>query len=260
MRSTSVFLGGLSCLVLTGLVSACEPAAPAEVAPCPTLAPSASAAASASASASAAPGASAYSGHGAGSVAPEVLAKYAAPRLPSDVSRRIQAMLDVRAPSGGLLSPDGKQLFFTWTITGIRQIWKLEGPQRFPSQLTGGEDPASIAGMTPDGKWLLVQRDRKGEEYPGLYLLDPKGGPLITISHRPRVQTQFMFVSDDSKWVYFRANDKKPDAYAIYRYEIATKKTETVFEQDGIWVAADHQGTERLLLVKEVGSNMEEYF
>ena len=248
-------------VLLLGFASACGPTAPPEVAqtPCPTGSAVASAAPVTSATASAAASAG-YAGHGVASLSPEVLAKYAPPRLPPDVSRRIQSMLDVRAPSGGILTPDGKQLFFTWTITGIRQIWRLEGPQRFPAQLTGGEDPTSIADVTPDGKSLIVQRDRKGEEYPGLYLLDPKGGALTTISHKPKVQTQYLFTTDDSKYVYFRANDKKPENYGIFRYDLATKQTETVFEQDGIWRVADHQGTERLLLVKEVGSNMEEMY
>lgn len=193
-------------------------------------------------------------------MAPEVLAKYAPPRLPAEVSRHIQAMLDVRAPGGGMLTPDAKRLFFTWTITGTRQIWRIDGPLKFPAQMTGGEDPTVLADVTPDGKWLVVQRDAKGEEYPGLYLLSPDGGPLQVISHKPKVQTQYLFTSDDSKLVYFRANDKKPDSYAIYRYDIASKKIDAVFDQDGIWAVADNQGTDKLLLVKEVGSNMEEYF
>jgi dipeptidyl aminopeptidase/acylaminoacyl peptidase len=254
MRFRSALLLGLA-----GFAAACEPPVPPAVAPCPS---GTAVAAVTTAAPTAAPAttSAAYTGHGAASLPPEVLAKYTAPRLPGDVSRRIQSMLDVRAPGAGMLTPDGKQLFFSWTITGIRQIWRIDGPQRFPQQITGGEDPTSVADITPDGKWLIVQRDRKGEEYPGLYLLDPKGGALAVISHKEKVQTQYLFTTDDSKWIYFRANDKKPDAYAIYRYDTAGKKTETVFEQDGIWTVGDHAGTDKLLLIKEVGSNMEEYF
>lgn len=256
MRTTAALFAALA-----GLVAACGPTSPEPaVAPCPSgptaAAPSASASASAEPSATPAT----YSGHGAESLPPEVLARYAAPRLPAAVSRRIQAMLDVRSPGAGILTPDGKQLLFTWTITGVQQVWRIDGPQRFPQQLTGGEDPTSIAGVTPDGKWLVVQRDRKGEEYPGLYLLSPKGGPLTVISHKEKVQTEYMFTTADSRWIYFRANDRKADSYAIYRHDIGAKSVELVFEQDGIWTVADHAGTERLLLVKEVGSNMEEYF
>ncbi len=254
MRSRSISF------LLIALVSACGPASPPEVAqtPCPTAAPT-SVAPTAAPTASAAAQAG-YTGHGAASLPPEVLARYAPPRLPPDVSRRIQSMLDVRAPSGGTLTPDGKRLYFTWTITGVRQIWTLSGPQRFPTQLTGGEDPTSIADITPNGKTLIVQRDRKGEEYPGLYLLDPMGGPLTLVAHKPKVQTQYLFTTDDSKYIYFRANDQKPESYAIYRYDIGSKQTETVFAEDGIWTVNDHRKTEKLLLAKLVGSNMEEYF
>lgn len=256
MRSLRTIL-----LASAGLVAACGPASPqASAPPPPCTTGTAVASAAPTSSASAAPTGSAYSGHGGESVSPEVLAKYAPPRLAPEVSRHIQAMLDVRSPSGGMLTPDGKRLFFTWTITGTRQIWRVDGPLKFPAQMTGGEDPTVLADVTPDGKWLVVQRDAKGEEYPGLYLLSPDGGPLRVISHKPKVQTQYLFTTDDSKQVYFRANDKKADAYAIYRYDLESKKIDAVFEEDGLWSVADHQGNERLLLIKEVGSNMEEYF
>ncbi|HEY1394252.1 MAG TPA: hypothetical protein VFV25_12840, partial [Methylibium sp.] len=69
-----------------------------------------SAAALAQAPSSAVPAASepatAYSGHGAASVAPEVIEKFRPKPLPEDISRRIQSLLDLRAPGGGRLTPD----------------------------------------------------------------------------------------------------------------------------------------------------------
>ena len=87
-----------------------------------------------------------YSGHGAGSVSPELVAKYAAPPLDPAVSRRIQAMLDVRAPGLGVVSPDGSRLYFGWRITGTPQVFRLNAPKGFPVQMTGGEDRTSVAG------------------------------------------------------------------------------------------------------------------
>jgi dipeptidyl aminopeptidase/acylaminoacyl peptidase len=247
-------------VALVFVSSACGPSLPAPPPPPFVPTPPGSASAAPVAPATGAPTGSAYSGHGASTVPPEVLAKYAAPRLDPAVSRRIQAMLDVRAPGVGAVSSDGKKMFFTWTITGTRQIWRIDGPQRFPVEMTGGEDPSAFEDITPDGKYLVVSRDRKGEEYPGVYLLDPKGGPLVVVQHKPKVQTMYQFTTDDSRHLYFRANDVKPDSYAIYRYDLQTKERELVFGDDGIWSVADHQGMDKLLLVKEVGSNMEEYF
>jgi dipeptidyl aminopeptidase/acylaminoacyl peptidase len=204
-----------------------------------------------------------YAGHGADSVPPEVLAQFAPTPIPSDVSRRIQAMLDVRAPIASRVAPDGKALYFAWNVTGTMQVWKVDGPRRFPVQLTGGEDVTRISTITPDGKWLVVLRDRKGEENPGLYLLSTEGGALKEIQHRTKVQTELQQISDDGQILYFRANDVKPDSYAIYKYEIATGKKELAFGEDGLWTAEDirsDKGSTRLLLGKATGALTKEYF
>jgi dipeptidyl aminopeptidase/acylaminoacyl peptidase len=206
-----------------------------------------------------------YKGLGVESVPPEVLKKHAATPLPADVSRRIQALLDLRAPGAGLPSPDGKRLFFGWSITGTPQVFRLDGPMGFPTQLTGGEDPAQLSAVTPDGKWLVITRDRNGEENPGLYLLSPNGGPLQVIQHKPKVQTVFQWVSTDGSYLYYRANDVTPESYALYRYDLATKKTTKVFGEPGIWSIADVRSPgagkpDVLLIVKSVGADMEEVF
>lgn len=209
--------------------------------------------------ATAAPSASAYKGLGVESIPEEVLKRHAAPALKPAESRRIQAMLDLRAPSSGMVTDGGKRLFFGWTITGTAQIFRLDTAMGFPTQLTGGEDPTQLVGITTDGKWLVVSRDRNGEENPGLYLLSPEGGPLKVIQHEPKVQTQLNHLSDDGKTLWFRANDIKPDSYAIYRYDIATAKKEPVFTEPGIWSLLDIAGP-RLLLNKSVGAMMNEIY
>ena len=246
MRRTAAVL---SLFALTACEPAEPPAAPTQPPP-PTPAPSASAAAAPTA----------YSGHGLGSVSPEILARYAPTPLPHEVTRRVQALLDVRAPSAGMLSPDGKVLYFSWTITGVRQIFRLDGPGRFPQQMTGGEDQTTLHTITPDGKWLVVQRDRNGEENPGLYLQPAGGGPLVPIQHKPGVRTFAEHVSADSRYLYYRANDRKTDAYTIYRYDLGSKKSEVVMEQDGLWQVADARPDGRLLLAKSVGGHMAEYY
>jgi dipeptidyl aminopeptidase/acylaminoacyl peptidase len=265
-RSFSLSLTSLAPLALLAAV-ACGPALEEPVAPVP----SASAASAAPAippppatAASAALGASGeapkpYAGHGAGSVSAELLAKYAPPALPPASSARIQAMLDVRSPGAGLLSEDGKHLFFSWTVTGLRQVFRLDGPNTFPKQLTGGEDATSVVAATLDGKTLILSRDRRGEEYPGLYLQPAAGGPLTVIQHLPKVQTVFDRLSEDGASIFFHANDEKPDAYAIYRYDLASKTKQRVFGETGLWAVADQKG-DKLLLAKMVGSNMTEYY
>ncbi len=195
-----------------------------------------------------------YSGHGAETVSPDVLAKFAPPALPSELSRSIQAMMDIRAPGMGVVSPDGARLYFGWSVTGSGQLWCVEGPDRFPVQMTGGEDRTSLAGISPDGRTLFIQRDRKGEENPGLYTMAAEGGSLVAVQHIQGVQTFFDFATEDGKAIYFHANDQKPDAYAVYRYDLAKRAKEAVITEAGLWDIADHRPDGHLLLRKATGS------
>jgi protease II len=200
-----------------------------------------------------------YKGHGVESVSADDLKAYAPPSLPAEVSTKIAAMLDVQSPGAGMLHPDGKRLYFTWGISGTRQVWKINHPKAFPEQMTGGRDTTSLAEITPDGKYLILQRDRNGEENPGIYLQLASGGRLIPLYHRAKVRAEFQFVSDDSTWIYFAANDLSPDSMAIYRYNLKTERIEPVYTEKGIWEISDENGDD-LILSKATGALTSEHF
>lgn len=205
-----------------------------------------------------------YKGLGSESVPADVIAKFIPKPLHPELSGPIEKILDIRSPGSGIVTNDGKTLFFSWSVTGVNQIWRTLGPKGFPVQMTGGEDPTSLLSITPDDKYLILSRDRRGEENPGLYMQSVAGGELIPIQHKTKVQTHFGGFSADGKSIYFRANDITPESYAIYKYELKTKKTELLFSQPGIWFVADidtdQLGQPRLLLGKAKGATWIEYF
>src|SRR5262245_21249404 len=204
-----------------------------------------------------------YSGLGTASIPPEKIARYAPPPLAPEVSRRIQTSYDLRAPGLGVVAPDGKRVYFTWNITGLSQVWRLDSPRAYPVQMTGGEEPTTIRAVTPDGKWLIVSRDPGGQENPGLYLQPSGGGPFRAIQNIEKVQTIFEAVLDDSRTLLFRSNDVKPDSYAIYTYDLVTGQRALLFGEPGLWRVADHRGSGsglRLLLGKATGALSREFY
>ncbi len=200
-----------------------------------------------------------YAGHGIKSVSKETLARFRPEPLDPELARRVQAMLDIRSTGGGILTPDGKSLFFSWRVTGTTQVWRVDGPDRFPVQVTGGEDSTSLSDITPDGKYLVLERDQKGAENPGIYLQSVEGGALIPVQHKEGVQTIFQFVSDDSRYLYYRANDEVADSYTLYRYDISARKTEKLIALKGVWQITDHLADGTLLLEKAKGGIPTEY-
>ena len=236
--------------LLAGLagVAAAQPSRPPAPAPKPGPAPR-----------PAPPPSGGYKGLGAESLSPAEIARYAAPALDPAVSRRIQAMLDVRGSGSGLVTSKGDRMVFGSAITGTPQVWRQDGPMRFPIQLTGGEDRTSPVALAPNDAFVVLSRDVGGEENPGLYLMAPGGGPLRVVQHTPKVQTFLAYVTDDAKALYFRANDVRPDSFAIYRFDVATGARERVFDQPGLWSIADHRGTQ-WLLTKQLGNTQVEIY
>ena len=207
-----------------------------------------------------------YQGLGRDSLDAETLKRYAPPALPAHVTRPIETILDVRSPGMGMVTPDGKRMFFSWGVTGTSQVWRLDGAQRFPVQVTGGQDATTIAGMTVDGKYLILSRDRQGEENPGLYLQSTQGGELEVIQHIKGVRTALQYVDNDGRTIYFSANDIKPDANIIYRYDLQTKQKVQISGGDGLWwiadvfVNPDTGKRQKFLFGKATGSLAREYY
>lgn len=200
-----------------------------------------------------------YSGFGLGSISPQTLAKYAPPVPNAELKNRIEKLVDIRAPSEGIVTGDGRSLFMNWNVTGSLQIWKLTGPKSFPIQLTGGEDASRLSGMSPDSQWIVVSRDSKGDENPGVFLMKTTGGELHKVYYNSKHQSSLLGFTDDSKFLYYRTNDKSPESYSIYKYNLAADTHEVIWNEPGIWTLSDIKGDKAILTLLK-GSMQNEHF
>ncbi len=202
-----------------------------------------------------------YNGHGSESVNAEALKKYAPPALNPEMANKLKKIFDVTAPGMGMLSADQKSLFFGWKVTGQSHIWRIDGPKNFPVQITSGSDAVTLKDVAPNGKFLIISKDTNGQENPGLYKIDLKSGMITELYRKDKVQAGFSFLTDDSKYLYYTANDKKADSYSTYKLNLETMTTETIYDGDGNWFVADQKNNgEKLLFVKMTGARFSEYF
>ncbi len=201
-----------------------------------------------------------YQGHGADSLAKEVLERFSPPAVPYARLAKIENMLDSFPPIPQWISGDGKELFFDWSVTGVRHVWKMKKGE-FPQQITGGQDKTILKDVTKDEKYLIFSRDERGNEYSGLYLMEIKSGNVTEIAKKNKVQFLFEFSTEDSKYIYYRANDKVSNGYSFYKYEVKTGQTSLVFDAgEGYWYIADHFVDGSFLLGKAENNIYSEYY
>lgn len=201
-----------------------------------------------------------YKSFGSESVNKETLKKYAPTELPPETKSKISLFMDIQSLGMGVLNPkNSNELFFTWGISGNRQVWKMTGPKSFPQQLTGGKDSTTLAGITPDGKYLVLERDADGQEAPGIYLQSTQGGELTKLYHKPKVRAGVEFITDDSQFVFFHANEEAADSFYIYKINIETKAIEKISAEKGIWGVMDHEG-DKILLSYQKGNTYNEVY
>ena len=185
------------------------------------------------------------------------LSLYQSSPLPSYLSDKIEKYLAIRSPGLGLLSANGKSLVFTWQLSGTTQVWRLDGAKQFPVQLTGGPVSAAIEDVTPDGKWLVLSRS--GDE--NLYKMPLSGGPQQALLASAKARNRFQFVSDDSKWVYYRvAESNAEDSCTISRVSLVDGRAESIIAEPGNWSVMDHQANGKLLLSKNLTIRQNEIY
>jgi dipeptidyl aminopeptidase/acylaminoacyl peptidase len=201
-----------------------------------------------------------YDGHGEGSLPKETLEKFAPESIDPKLARSIERALDVRSPGGGVLSPDGNRLYFTWSVTGTSQLWVSDREEPFPVQLTGGNDQVRIATISPDGTWLAITRDEAGKEYPQLLLINTKTMEFTEVFAQEKVLASFSHFSPDSATVYFMANDVGPTSHSAYSYDIDSGVSERLFTKEGYWYIADEDNNKKWLLALAKGSTSREFF
>jgi dipeptidyl aminopeptidase/acylaminoacyl peptidase len=201
-----------------------------------------------------------YSGHGGESVSKEDLRKYAPKPIPKELTTEIESQLELRSTSLGQLTPDGKKLFFKWSVTGTQQVWKIDGPKSFPVQMTGGANATYLQDITEDGKWLIHSRDEDGDEYPALFLQSVNGGSLELLYGKSKVKVRYLDQTKDGKNIYFRANDIEPTVWGIYKYNLASKTKTLIYKGKGYWYISDRKETGDMILSHSTGNVTNEHF
>lgn len=164
--------------------------------------------------------------------------------------------LDFALSEPGVVAPDGQALF----LTGAGHIWKIVTPLGAAAQMTSGIETERILDITTDGKYLLFERRSSEADVAGLYFMPSAGGEPVRILHDAKIKVSYAASAADGRRVFFLANDREPKSFALYQFDLESRRKELLFSERGGWFVADVMNDTRFLLGKSKGTRGNEYY
>jgi dipeptidyl aminopeptidase/acylaminoacyl peptidase len=200
----------------------------------------------------------------AGLIAACALSTVVQAALATDTSPTIQQFIEIRTPRGAEMLADGSLLIRDWP-DGVYQLYRViprssaDGtPSYRPGEatfvkLTDFPDGVSGFSVSPDGRHVVFENSRGGNENMQLTLLDPMAAPgsgATPVVSDPKVRAEMaQWLPDGSGFIY-RANQDTPSDFHLYRYDIASAKATQILAREGWWTAADVSTDGRRVLVQ----------
>jgi dipeptidyl aminopeptidase/acylaminoacyl peptidase len=145
----------------------------------------------------------------------------------------IQQYLNIRGAGSPQFSFDDGKIYFTQNVTGTSQVWMLDKPAGWPTQVTFFKERISGYSVNPKRDLILIESDEGGSEYDQFYLASGNGTTVEMITdNKPKILYGFGRWADDGSFFTYYSNERSPYFYDIYVYNIDKRTSERVYSSD----------------------------
>ena len=161
------------------------------------------------------------------------------------------ATTSYQMPAGYAWSADDKQLLVSSDETGIFNVYGLtaagEGKQPLTASTT--DSTYAVSWFPADGRALFTA-DSGGNEINHLYVREADGATR-DLTPGDKVKAEFFGWSADKQNFFVTTNERKPEAFDLYRYAAKDYARTLVFKNEEAWQVAEVSPDDRYLaLVK----------
>jgi dipeptidyl aminopeptidase/acylaminoacyl peptidase len=161
------------------------------------------------------------------------------------------ATTSYQMPAGYAWSADDKQLLVSSDETGIFNVYGLtaagEGKQPLTASTT--DSTYAVSWFPADGRALFTA-DSGGNEINHLYVREADGATR-DLTPGDKVKAEFFGWSADKQHFFVTTNERKPEAFDLYRYAAKDYARTLVFKNEEAWQVAEVSPDDRYLaLVK----------
>ncbi len=171
---------------------------------------------------------------------------------PADIARYLLA----RGASGVQLSPDGRNIAFRYSVTGVPQLWIIRAFGGPPQQLTFGNGITFFRWM-PNSTGLVYGADNDGNEQESYYFISLKGQAEALIL--PAVEGGFRSFGDigrDAKTAIYASTERNGLDFDIYKANLETGESSLLYEgKFGFFAQAMSPNGDLAIVTETVGED-----
>jgi dipeptidyl aminopeptidase/acylaminoacyl peptidase len=186
-----------------------------------------------------------------------------APATSRDVARyEIADFMGTTSHTGASFSPDGSSILLSHDGTGVFNAYAVPVAGGEPTALTSSSSDAIFAiGYFNDDERFLYTADQGGNELNHLYVRAPDG-TVTDLTPGENLKAQFAGWSGDRLAFYVQTNERDPQAFDVYRYEVADGyPRRMVFRnEDGLLPASISPNGRHIALIRARATNDNDLF
>jgi len=125
-------------------------------------------------------------------------------------------------------SPDGKTIVFVSNISGRNNLWVMPSTGGWPTQLTVSDQRQTAPTWSPDGKWIAYQSDYDGDEQWDIFMVSPKTGQVVNLTHTREIAEMNPGWSPDSRYLAYTVKPKTSSVFEIDVFDMLMRDVKHV--------------------------------
>ena len=158
---------------------------------------------------------------------------------------RVAAMGRVGAALSPQFSPDGSEIAFITTLSGLPQLWRMPAAGGYPQAVTASDDPVSGAAWAPDGR-LAFGVSPGGGYNTQIFIATPDGLERRRITAGGQENNFSGDFSADGRY-WFRSNLRDAASTDAWIFDPTLGESALALEFDGLGGITDLRGDQALV-------------